>query len=1013
MTAHEVTAYEVFTATLSVAPGVRSSGDVEVLAALRELGISDPDPVAASADPGEAVEDRAEADEEPAGSVHAEVDDVYFLRIPRSQVADEAGRARLAAFVETFLVGDASRNGVLLDGVAFPARPRDEGSIIVLRRPGVMDPVSGSVLHALQDAGFDAARCQVRFARRHRIRTDRGTGRGNVLSRDLLLSIGSSRLANGIVDEFHAFLGGQEERVPDPFRSLDSDVRGRTEIPIRELEPAELVELSQLGGLSLLEDEMLAIQAHFRDLGREPTDVELETLAQTWSEHCCHKTLTGPIDYDGERIENLLKETIFAATQKIDAPFCWSVFRDNAGVIAIDDEWGISIKVETHNHPSALEPYGGAGTGIGGVIRDTLGTGLGAYPILSTDVFCFGPLDATSDHLPAGSQHPKRLLTGVVGGVRDYGNRMGIPTANGALFFHPGYIGNPLVFCGSVGLIPRDKVEKEVAPGDLIVAIGGRTGRDGIHGATFSSRELTEESETVSSGAVQIGNPIEEKKVLDALMRARDAGLYRAVTDCGAGGFSSAVGEMGEEVGARVDLDRAPLKYQGLNPSEIWISEAQERMVLAVPPEHREALFAILQEEEVEGCVLGEFTGDGQLRLFYRDELVGELAMAFVHGGRPKGSRVAKRPPATPHSDPDLQDATWGDVLRSHLEHPNIASKEAIIRQYDHEVQGRMVVRPLAGPEMDGPNDAAALDPFRDGRHTVIVGCGLQPLLGEIDPYQMGAQSVDEAVRNVLASGGSLSRMALLDNFAWGNVHDPEILGALIECARGAADAAIAYGAPFVSGKDSLHNTFRAGGVSRNIPHTLLVTAVSVVEGAPLAPMSDLQSSDSVLVLLGGSEARVAASTAQLIYGGVGGDPVAFDGALGRRTAEILERALREGRVRAGHDLSDGGLIVAATEMALGARGIGVDLDLDLPKEPLEKLAVLFGEAPHRFLLELSEADAEALAELEEVRVVGRTNDTDRVLVRSGGEILIDEPVPELRTTWKSPLTAVWPEVTA
>lgn len=1037
-----MTRYEVFTATLSVAPGVRSSGDVEVLSALRDLGISEA--MTSSASEVSPSEDApAESEENTAGEgepeatdgsasasrparsvtdVRAEQDHVYFLRVPAAAVGDEAGRARLQKFADDFLVGDASRLGVLLDGVSLPDRPRDEASIIVMRRPGVMDPVSASVLHALQDAGFDSNDCQVRFARRHRIRTDRAAGRGNVLSRDLLLAVGSGRLANVIVDEFHCFLGGETEQLPDPFRELASDVRGRTEIALRELESGDLVELSRLGGLSLTEDEMVTIRDHFRELDRDPTDAELETLAQTWSEHCCHKTLTGPIDYDGDRVENLLKETIFAATQKIDAPFCWSVFKDNAGVISIDDEWGLSIKVETHNHPSALEPYGGAGTGIGGVIRDTLGTGLGALPVLSTDVFCFGPLDAASDHLPPGAQHPKRLLSGVVAGVRDYGNRMGIPTANGALFFHPGYIGNPLVFCGSVGLIPRDKVEKTVAPGDLIVAIGGRTGRDGIHGATFSSRELTEESESVSSGAVQIGNPIEEKKVLDALLRARDAGLYRGLTDCGAGGFSSAVGEMGEDVGARVDLERAPLKYEGLSPCEIWISEAQERMVLAVPPENKAALFEILDEEEVEGCVLGEFTGDQQLRLFYHGELMGELSMKFLHDGRPNTERKATRSTPAPQADPDLQDSDWVAVLRAHVEHPNIASKEAIIRQYDHEVQGRMVVRPLTGEETDGPNDGAAFDPLRNGQHTVVVGCGMQPLLGEIDPYQMGAQAVDEAIRNVLVSGGSLDRMALLDNFAWGNVHDPEILGALIECSRGAADAAIGYGSPFVSGKDSLHNTFRAGGVSRSIPHTLLVTAVSVVPGSPRAPSSDLKANDSVLVLLGLQSASIAGSTAQLIFGGVGGEPNRFDATIGTEMAAVLERWQIAGRVRSCHDLSDGGLVVAAAEMAFGARGIGVDLDLELSKSQMERFAALFGEAPHRFLLELSRSDAETLIREVPVtsgelgygaRVVGQTNDSATMLVRSGGEILIDDSITELRDLWKAPLTAVWPEVTA
>ncbi|MCA8962098.1 MAG: hypothetical protein KDC38_16345, partial [Planctomycetes bacterium] len=813
---------DVYTVIVAEREGLRGNGDSETLAALDELRLA----TTAAA----------------RRHLHTRRDDVYFLRVPVG-----TPRETIERFAEDFLVGDPARVGTVRPGIAFPDRPRDQASILVQRKPGVMDPVTGSVLHALTDAGLQDGHCGVRTARRHRIASGL---KGPTLSRDVLNAIAGS-LSNAVVDETHAFLAGESEAVPDPFREFESTPPKRVEVPLRDLDFESLVQLSDQGGLSLSGEEMQAIRDHFVELGRDPTDVELESLAQTWSEHCCHKTLTGPIDYAGETIQNLLKETIFAATLAIDAPWCWSVFVDNAGVIAIDDEWGLTIKVETHNHPSALEPYGGAGTGIGGVIRDTLGTGRGALPVLNTDVFCFGPLDATTDHLPTGSLHPRRLLTGVVAGVRDYGNRMGIPTANGAIYFHPGYIGNPLVFCGSIGIIPRDKVDKEVLPGDLIVAIGGRTGRDGIHGATFSSRELTEESETVSSGAVQIGNPIEEKKLADALMRARDEDLYRAVTDCGAGGFSSAVGEMGEKTGARVDLAAAPLKYAGLSPCEVWISEAQERMVLAVPPEHRDRLFAILEEEEVEAAVLGEFTGDGVLRLSYGDLAVGELSMRFLHDGRPKTLREARPPRPVPFAEPDYQGATITDILGAHIDHPNIASKEPVIRQYDHEVQGRMVLRPLTGERGDAPNDGCAFSPRRDDAHTVVVGCGLQPLLGEIDAYQMGAQSVDEAVRNVIASGGSLDRLAVLDNFAWGNVNDPEILGAIVDCARGAADAARSLGTPFVSGKDSLHNTFRAGGVSRSIPHTLLVTAVSVVEGPCRAPSSDIKRTGSSLILVG------------------------------------------------------------------------------------------------------------------------------------------------------------------
>jgi phosphoribosylformylglycinamidine synthase len=322
------------------------------------------------------------------------------------------------------------------------------------------------------------------------------------------------------------------------------------------------------------------------------------------------------------------------------------VFEDNAGVVRFDDRHHVCFKVETHNHPSAIEPYGGANTGLGGVIRDVLGTGLGARPICNTDVFCFAPPEVDPEALPRGVLHPRKVIAGVVAGVRDYGNRMGIPTVNGAVCFDERYLGNPLVFCGTVGVIPANRCHKAARAGDLIVALGGRTGRDGIHGATFSSAELTSESEKVSGGAVQIGNAITEKKLLDVLLEARDRGLYSAVTDCGAGGFSSAIGEMGEKLGAEVHLDKAPLKYEGLSYTEIWISESQERMILAVPPGNWLILKGLCDSEDVEATVLGTFAATGKLRLYYQEQQVAELDMPFLHNGRP----------------PVVRQATWGVV---------------------------------------------------------------------------------------------------------------------------------------------------------------------------------------------------------------------------------------------------------------------------------------------------------------------------------------------------------------
>jgi phosphoribosylformylglycinamidine synthase len=506
----------------------------------------------------------------------------------------------------------------------------------VLYKPGVMDPAALSVVDAARDLGLPGV--MARSFRRYY---------GPPLSPAAKAVLFHKVLANDAVEqvvEGPLTLEHLEFAAAYQFK--------RIIVPLRDLDDAALEKLSRAGQLSLSLAEMRTIQEHFREAGRDPTDVELETLAQTWSEHCSHKTLKGRVEFRDESgvrsYDNLLKETIFAATQEVRRrlgadDWCVSVFEDNAGVVRFTDKFHVCFKVETHNHPSAIEPYGGANTGLGGVIRDPMGTGLGAKPVCNTDVFCFAPWDAAPESLPPGVLHPLKVMKGVVAGVRDYGNRMGIPTVNGAVCFDERYLGNPLVFCGTVGLLPVDRCQKAARPGDLIVALGGRTGRDGIHGATFSSIELTAESEMVSGGAVQIGNAIAEKKLLDVLLQARDEGLYNSVTDCGAGGFSSAVGEMGETLGATVELEQAPLKYAGLSYTEIWISESQERMILAVSPEKWPRLHALCAGEDVEATAIGRFEKTGRLRLSYEGHSTGDLDMRFLHDGRPPVVRQGQR----------------------------------------------------------------------------------------------------------------------------------------------------------------------------------------------------------------------------------------------------------------------------------------------------------------------------------------------------------------------------------
>jgi phosphoribosylformylglycinamidine synthase len=692
-----------------------------------------------------------------------------------------------------------------------------------------------------------------------------------------------------------------------------------------------------------------------------------------------------------------------------------SVFQDNAGIVKFDETQNVCFKVETHNHPSAIEPYGGANTGIGGVIRDPLGTGMGARPILNTDVFCFAPPDTPVESLPPGVLHPKMVAKGVVSGVRDYGNRMGIPTVNGAVFFDERYLGNPLVYCGTAAMIPVDKCFKEVLVGDLIVAVGGRTGRDGIHGATFSSAELTEESETVSGGAVQIGNAVTEKMVVDVILRARDLDLYSAITDCGAGGFSSAVGEMGEHTGAEVWLEQAPLKYAGLSYTEIWISEAQERMVLAVPEDKWEAFRDLCASEGVEATAIGKFSGTGKLVLKYHGQHVGEVAMSFLHDGRPPVVREATFTPAAepPCPVPDLP--RYDDALKAILGSLNVCSKEWIIRQYDHEVQAGSVVKPLVGIACDGPSDAAVVRPDLKSNRGVVVANGMNPRYGDFDPYWMAAAAIDEAVRNCVAVGADPARIAILDNFCWGNTERPETLGSLVRAALGCKDTAIAYGTPFISGKDSLNNEFSyqdANGQRQTvaIPSSLLISSMGQMEDVSQAVTMDLKAAGNVLYQIGATKDELGGSHFALVQGLAGGRIPRPDLQQAPQIFTAVHAAIRQGLLKSCHDLSEGGLAAALAEMAF-AGGLGVKVDLAglVTDSGIAQTAVLlFSESATRFVVEVAPADATAFekvfAGLPLTRL-GTVATADRVVIASGaGPTVIDAGLGELKQAWQQPL---------
>ena len=915
-------------------------------------------------------------------------------------------------------------------------RPRLDALIEVHPLPGVTDPAAESVEAAVR-AMFGTA-VTVRTGDRYDL--------GGVQQSDAA-TIGEKALANAVIHGIHS-----EPWHPERFPAGHGYALRIVEVPVRDLTDAQLEKLSREAHLFLSLDEMRAIQAEYRRIGREPREIELETLAQTWSEHCVHKTLKSTVRYRednlgaGQRslaasaapgrpghaaeadgsvtIRNLLKSTVAAGTfalidekraDRID--WCLSVFVDNSGVIAFDEHNAVCFKCETHNRPSAIEPYGGAATGIGGCIRDIMGTGLGAKPIAATDVFCVAPLTGTD--VPAGCLPPRRILSQVVAGVRDYGNRMGIPTVNGAVWFDPRYVGNPLVYCGVIGVMPRTMVKGETRRGDRIVAIGGRTGRDGIHGATFSSAEVEHGHSTEFSHAVQIGNAITEKKMLDAMLAARDQAdgpLYSGTTDCGAGGFSSAIGEMGKDVGATVHLERAPVKYDGLSPTEIWISEAQERMVLSVPPAKVDRLRAICAAHGVELCDLGEFgSADGTIRLMWHGTEVGSLDTHFLHEGVPMPTREA------------VWDAAWSaaqvpaagngtgvgprllDTTCALLAHPNLASKEWIIRQYDHEVQGASVVKPLVGVGTGGPSDAAVVHPVAGSRRALAIGNGLATGWSA-DAYAMTLAAIDECVRNLVCVGADPARIAILDNFCWPSCDDPRNMGSLVRAAEACYDGALAYRAPFISGKDSLKNQFRTqDGRTIIIPPTLLVSGFGIVEDAERACTMDLKSAANVLVLVGTTGARMGGSHRAML--GACGHPDMrlpdVDPARGARTAHAVAACIAHGAVRSAHDPSEGGLLPALAEMCF-AGGLGARIDLshvpvagaDVPDE-----CRAFAEDPHRYLLEIEPSKLGTVqAHLDGIphAVIGTVTDEpalELVGVRVPRE---STPISALRSAWNT-----------
>ena len=828
----------------------------------------------------------------------------------------------------------------------------DTVMVEVALRPGVTDPVSEQIVRAAHELGFSGV---------HRASTGfRFLVAG--LSPERITRLSQQLLVNNVIQ--HWKMGEIAPSFPQ-----ETESSGQVEIiSVRDASNEQLLTISKDRRAALDLAEMKAIQAYYCREQRDPSDVEFEMIAQTWSEHCVHKTFKARVDVQHlndekrpsstETVDSLIRTYLKAATDKIAAPWVISAFVDNAGIIDFDDEFEISFKAETHNHPSAIEPFGGANTGVGGVIRDVIG--VSAKPIANTDILCFGPQDMNPDDLPDGVLHPRRIQSGVVAGVQDYGNKIGIPTVNGAILYDEGYTANPLVFCGCVGIAPKGKHIKSPRPADRIIVLGGRTGRDGLRGATFSSMTMDAQTGEVSGASVQIGDPITEKGLIDVIVRARDLGLYTDITDCGAGGLSSAVGEMTSKIGGDVDLTSVRLKYPGLAPWEIWLSEAQERMVLAVAPENIPALQKLCGTFDTELTDIGAFTGNGRIVVRYGGQIVLDLENEFLHDGIPQRQLkaiIGNLEFDNSSVESSIPDIDIRDTLLTLLSHPNIASKAATIRIYDHEIQGGTVVKPLTGVEADAPSDATVLKPIgTKGTKGIVLSNGINPEYGKFDAYKMTWAVVDEAIRNAVAVGADPSQIAILDNFCWGDPLRPETLGTLVESCRACHDAALHYRTPFISGKDSLNNEYLGNDGQRHaIPPTLLISALGIIDDVREAVTMDLKAPGNKVYLVGEFAPTFGGSHLSKILGEQSPlvrEPVPGVGDVSAKVYQALHQAIQASLVKSAHDLSEGGLAVAAAEMCIGGR-LGLELTLDT--ENLTRS--LFAETNGCLIVEVSPAD--------------------------------------------------------
>ncbi len=764
----------------------------------------------------------------------------------------------------------------------------------------------------------------------------------------------------------------------------------RQELRVVSSDAKKAYQLCRRLGTGLSLEEVSAVRAHFKKLGREPTEIELQTIAQTWSEHCFHKIFKSKIKFGKETIDGLFKSYIRRATEELSPNWVVSAFSDNAGIIKFEETYSIAAKVETHNHPSAIDPLGGAATGVGGAIRDILG--VWAEPIANTDVLFFGELDFPHGKLPRGIKHPRYLLNGVVSGIGMYGNNMGIPTVNGGIYFDNSYAGYTLVFCGCIGLLKNRNYARSAKPGDVLVIAGSRTGREGIHGVNFASEKIGGDTDELRS-AVQIPDPIVEEKLRRAVLEVGDRRLASAITDLGGGGLSSGACELARSFGCGVDVDLAsiPIKVQDISPWEIWISETQERMLLVVPEATLAKVLSIFEREELEASAFGKLISGGEVVLRNREENVGRLDLEFLFSPPlPRLEAIEehqKKFVPKPFKAMDLS----LDLL-SLLRAPNIASKEAIVRTYDVEVQGNTALKPFQYPD-SGPNDAAVLKPLMNSERGLVISCGYNPRIS--DSYWMAAASIDEAVRNNVAAGGR--RIALLDNFAWGDPEDSESLGELVQAARACYDVAKGLETPFVSGKDSLYNQTPLGDI---LP-TLVITALGIVPDLSRCMSADFKRSGNSIYLVGETKAELGGSEYFKLKDLSGGEAPKLDSLSAASLYKSVNRLTDQSYVRACHDISQGGLAVALAEMCF-ARGLGAEIVLK--KTGLDPITELFSESNSRFLIEVDKGEEDKCDKILKgypYSKVGKVTDDGIVINSAEGKKLVELETKACYDAWR------------